>query len=519
MTQQTYDSISILDTPIFSYTTFGNEKKQGTLIGIITELWQDNILSLDGLQTHQYQPFYCFVVQLVSMAILNSDAKDETYAYWKQLDGASWKQHLLQLSNGIESAWNLVESDQSKPAFLQSPSAKDDTIAITGKDYIYAPDQLDYLVTSKNHDVKMARVWKGSLESWCYALISTQTMSGYSGAGSTQIMRMNGGISSRCFFGVSTSLNIGQSFIEDVYTLCTKYTQNEDNMYGLFTTPKHTLLWLPVWNGSVSLPIQEVHPFCIEICKRIRLSWHNNDIVAYTKTVKELRVDARDFCGNVADPWLPCQIDLKKKTIKSVSLQKLDYRDIQKLFTNEYIHPIAMTKESRTNQYLTGSVLVRGQGTTDGYHQKHILIPPTVILTARNKPVIGQVSKDLIDQIDKGRKVLTQGLKILFDGSFDHKDSPTYEKMRDYFSGVLHREIDTYFFQYVWDIFGLQESKAGMERIGEKQKQWRDCLCNILEDLLKQAINSYAPLGIKGISIVAQTENIFYSKLQEFRGV
>ena len=51
--------------------------------------------------------------------------------------------------------WQLVVDDITKPAFMQPPASS----AEREKDYkssVATPDELDMLVTSKNHDLKAA---------------------------------------------------------------------------------------------------------------------------------------------------------------------------------------------------------------------------------------------------------------------------------------------------------------------------------------------------------------------------
>ena len=76
--------------------------------------------------------------------------------------------------------WCLVVKDPPSPAFMQCPVT--DGLG-SYKRSRTTPDDLDLLVTSKNHDLKSATGRESQAEDWLFALISLQTMAGFLGAG------------------------------------------------------------------------------------------------------------------------------------------------------------------------------------------------------------------------------------------------------------------------------------------------------------------------------------------------
>ena len=98
--------------------------------------------------------------------------------------------------------WQLVVDDITKPAFMQPP-ARSTERASDYKNTVSTPDELDMLVTSKNHDLKSAVADQASVDDWIFALITLQTMEGFAGAGNYGISRMNGGMSSRPAFSLA----------------------------------------------------------------------------------------------------------------------------------------------------------------------------------------------------------------------------------------------------------------------------------------------------------------------------
>src|SRR5690606_18182620 len=116
-------------------------------------------------------------------------------------DADYWREGLLDLAEGISSAWHLFVEDVTQPAFLQHPwrsweaDASDFRVKTSrGKTVLdpkaRRPDELDVLVTSRNHDVKMARVVADDEQAWIHALLLLQTTSGFLGQGNYGIVRM-----------------------------------------------------------------------------------------------------------------------------------------------------------------------------------------------------------------------------------------------------------------------------------------------------------------------------------------
>ena len=71
--------------------------------------------------------------------------------------------------------WSSTTS--AKPAFMQPPASSVDRLS-DYKSTVITPDQLDMLVTSKNHDLKSAVALSGGPDDWLFALISLQTPGG-----------------------------------------------------------------------------------------------------------------------------------------------------------------------------------------------------------------------------------------------------------------------------------------------------------------------------------------------------
>ena len=123
------------------------------------------------------------------------------------------------------------------------------------------PDDLDILVTAKNHDVKQAVALGCAPDDWMLALVDLQTMAGFLGAGNYGIARMNGGFSARPCLGLAPA---------DAWTRRASVQRHAADAgwarvaagrpSGLFRIRRTglALLWLEPWDGRTSLDLREL---------------------------------------------------------------------------------------------------------------------------------------------------------------------------------------------------------------------------------------------------------------------
>ena len=158
-------------------------------------LMTDEVETFPALRPHQRHAWHAFLVQLGAMAMHRAGLTRPPE------DAAEWLHIIRALSSDYpdDEPWQLVVDDITKPAFMQPPAS----FTEREKDYkrvVATPDELDMLVTSKNHDLKPTVATQAAPDEWLFALITLQTMEGFSGSGNYGISRMNGGLGSRTAF-------------------------------------------------------------------------------------------------------------------------------------------------------------------------------------------------------------------------------------------------------------------------------------------------------------------------------
>lgn len=406
------------------------EPTSASLAEALAALSTEDEVSFTALQAHQDHVWFMFLVQVAALALRPGDPVPRT--------AVGWAEALLELSGGEASAWQLQVDDIAKPAFLQPPDPSGE------KDYSLGattPDALDLLATAKNHDVKRQRVATPAAEHWVYALVSLQTSDGFLGAGNYGVARMNGGYGSRSLVSTARSLAWGVRFRDDLGVLRAQVDRLIDD-YS-YDPAGHALLWLLPWDGKRSLPRTALRPHFIEVCRRVRLK----DGAAWTATSKTLRVDAKDDKGRVGDPWIP--IRMKDGAALSVS-ERGFHRGLmtQLLRSGDWMAPACATALEAPHWWIL-QALARGQGGTDGMHQRFVPVP------ARARMAFGKQLRGETDLLDKqaethdasATRMRNKVLYVVLGAVFSQgSDRPRH------LMDAFEERVEAAFFPYLWRI-------------------------------------------------------------------
>ena len=280
-------------------------------------LTADAVAAFPAMRPHQRHAWHAFLAQLGVIAIERSgqSAPPRTAAEWRAL--------LRELTPGFggDEPWQLIVADPALPAFMQCP-APAGFGAYRGR--TATADDLDILVTAKNHDVKRGVAVRGGPDDWVFALIDLQTMAGFLGAGNYGIARMNGGFSARPCLGLAPAEGgLGAHLLHDMRRMLEGRDALLDRHADYFR-PRNgvALLWLEAWDGATALDLRGLDPYFIEICRRARLRAEEGRIVAWTAASKTARVAAKEAHGNLGDFWTPIGV----QDGKALSLSSVGFR-------------------------------------------------------------------------------------------------------------------------------------------------------------------------------------------------
>jgi len=446
---------SLLDDPLFRVRLPDGTVTGQTLPQILQTLRQDNVLSFEALQSHQQQPWHSFLTQLAAMAVARECSGT------RPTDAAGWREALVALADGDEAAWHLVVADGSRPAFLQPPVPEGSLEEAGYEADVPSPDQLDVLITSKNHDVKARRIARPRPEHWIYALLTLQTMEGFLGRGNYGIVRMNGGFGNRPMVGLAPELEWGDRFRRDLTVLL----DARDGFDDMYDRQGHALLWTLPWDGAKDsgLPLESLDPYFLEVCRRVRFTDEDGTLTCWRTNTKGQRVAAPDSLnGRTGDPWTP--VDKNEGKALTVGASGFHYQRLQEIFlSGDYERPPALefhdTDDGRA--YLIARTLVRGQGKTDGLHHRIVPVPERASswLTddTRRERLANRARARVETAGEVRRRVLYPAVgTLLGGGDTDAIEADDVAPWLDAFD----RAVDAAFFEELWASVKLEQEEA-----------------------------------------------------------
>jgi CRISPR system Cascade subunit CasA len=467
---------NLLSDPLITVRQEGRDEVLDlTLPEVLASLGTDaSIISFEHLQAHQAQAWYCFLCQLAAMALHRSGLKRLTDAEGR------WSELLLELSDEHVEAWCLVVDDLSEPAFFQPPVPEGEWSVLDK--VVDHPDDLDFLVTSMNHDVKITRIAHPRPAHWLFALLSLQTMANFSGRGNYGVARKSSGYSCRPFVGFAPGLGWGERFRRDVPLLLDHHRETAER-HGYRRTDGLALTFLRPWDGSDSISLEELDPYFLEVCRRVRLRGEGNGIEARRTSTSTLRVAAKELQGNIGDPWIPVRVS--DGTALNVSGSGFHYELVADLLlTGEYSAGVAADARFATpeDRHLILQALSRGQGQTDGLHERIVPVPRSVHRRLRQpegREELGKRASDRIEFVSTAQKrALRPALCALFQGDppeIDFRD----ERARPWIDRLEDR-IDRIFFARLWEDVDLSSEEARLK--------WMEEVLDLAGEILQEAI-------------------------------
>lgn len=483
--------VNVLADTIFSIDS-GAAPIDLTLPGVLARLGRGDSTEFPALQPHQQHAWHAFLVQLGALA-LNASHSDAAAR-----PESDWCAMLLVLSAGAAEPWCLIVDDLAKPAFMQPPVPER---SLKGWAEILAPDEMDILVTARNHDVKSARIAAPALEHWAYALVTVQTMAGFDGRMNYGIARMNGGYGNRPCVAAARDLGFASRFQRDLSVL-TSTRSGMIESHGYRPDGGAALLWTLDWSGNASdrLSLENCDPFFIEVSRRIRLTHGaSGNITAMQKGSATARINSVDRKGDLGDPWVP----VSREGPAALTAKNLSYRTLCKvLFSNDYSENAArqVRADDGDSPVLLAQVFARGQGKTEGFHERTIPVPQKVrrfFSDPTRSEQLAALARDFLQLADDaGKKVLKPAVLALLQGGpdqIDFKDDRASPQLK-YFDTA----IDQIFFPRLFD---LADRPAD-----ESQAAWRAELIEIARHILTDSYDSVPLPGARRYRAIAMAD-------------
>ena len=521
--------LNVLKDNVFRFRRDDNSIIEASLPELYAALMNDEVASFPALRPHQRHAWHAFLVQLGAIAMHKADVDTPP------ADVDEWRRIMRALTPEFpaDEPWNLVVDDITRPAFLQPPASSEGMIA-DYKSAVATPDELDMLVTSKNHDLKASVASSGSIDDWIFALISLQTSEGFGGARNYGVSRMPSGYGNRPALSITPSILFGSHVHRDIQALLKSREQIMDDYDPFLTDNGIALVWLEKWDGTKPEAISEgLDPFYIEICRRIRLSSSERRLAAIRANSLSKRII--DVKGMTGDPWAPENTSAKGTPTAFLGPRKFGYeRIVEGLVSPDWKQPYLLkptAQESSEEMHLVARGLIRGEGRTSGYHERIIRLNQTTVRAFGNgggQKRLGDIARERIEQISKVKSVLRHAIAT-FAAHGDSDDIKTEHWARaNPWSNKLDEIVDTSFFDDLQDEFEAGESERDKIR-----KEWLlnslthhfqidesgDGVCNHAQRLLRQAQYSLPCPVIQRYRARVRADSVFEGSLRGRTGL
>ena len=479
-------------------------------------LAEDGVAAFSALRPHQRHAWHAFLAQLGVIAVQRSGTATPPR------EAGEWCGRFRNLTPefSADEPWRLVVDDPAQPAFMQCP-VPNGLGQYRGR--MATPDDLDILVTAKNHDVKRAVALGSAPDDWMLALVGLQTMAGFLGAGNYGIARMNGGFSARPCLGLAPAdgglgahlFNDMQRMLDGRTSLLAGHPDYFDPDDGL------AMLWLEPWDGTTSADLREVDPYFIEICRRVRLRVEDRRIVAWTAPSKAARVAAKDAHGNVGDFWTP--VGVKDATALSLSNVGFRYDRLAKLlFGDSYRLPPAMRSDStRPGRWkIVARGVAGGQGKTDGYHDRSDIAfagRTTAALGRREgRDALARLSEAQIEEIREVEKALRFAIAVAASGGKPAEDLTKADRMHaNPYARRLDEAVDAMFFEALDRRFVAADD----EGTAAARAEFARGMIGTARSLLDEAIDAVPCPAVWRYRAQARATSAFHSRLRRPQSV
>ena len=509
-------AFNVIEEPTIRVELTSGARKRLTLPQVFAALVADRVETWPALRPHQAPAWHAFLVQIAAMGL---EALGRTEP---ACDEAGWSEVLRALTPDwpADEPWCLV-TPPGCPALLQAPVPETDPRKYEKefKHGIFAPDALDMLVTTKNHDLKAERMRHAAPDDWLFALLSLQTQSGYSGPRLYGIARMNKGLGNRSYVSLrSTEASAGAAFRRDLTAVVGGQNALRDaaQTRGLGTDEAIALLWTVPWNGQEWMPLSRLHPLFVEICRRIRLECREEKLVAKRANSDRSRVDAEHLHGDLADPWTPVERSGSPKGL-SITSEGFSYRRMTELLfgSNKRSWRLPLLARLREREdasalQIVGAGIARGQGKTEGLHRRVVDIPAKAVslMESGDESTATRAQERVRQAGEVQGKCLRAALIVLVQKGPAEPEwkKPTNASLTKPWIDRFDTQVDRMFFPELWQSLDMSDDDAS--------RAWSRTLASLARETLEVASEAAPRADDRRIMARARANNLLESALR-----
>ena len=516
---------NLLKDPVLRVDKTDGKRHLATLPEVYAALMADEVVAFPAVRAHHRHAWHAFLVQVGTMAVYEASLRQPP-----RRSGA-WLHILRGLTPDYrgDEPWRLAVEDPTVPAFMQPPATDEGEQLDFRNDDIMSPEQLDLIITAKNHDDKEAISSSAQPDDWAITLVALQTMEGYRGMGNYGITRMKGGLTSRPAFSLAPcSPHPGSHVRRDIVALL-EARPDLIEAYPMVDGGIR-LMWTVPWGGrhDEELQLANLDPFYVEVCRRVRLRTtpSGQTIRAASAGSKGYRVAMEDRTGwteaerrkkpekrtgLTGDPWTPYKTGKDGGSL-TVTEDGFTYRRVTYCLT-EWEHPVLLRAtqaelDDAAPMQLVARAMVRGQGTSGGYHERVIPLSPQVVPELASNVsaggAMGEVARERVQLVAAVQGILNYAVRMYRAGGKPTRTrESSVERMRPWRT-ALDRKVDITFFNDVQEELDTEPS----ERLALR-RQW---LLGVVEDarqILRDTIDTLSCSSSRKLRSMEQATSFF----------
>lgn len=505
---------NILTEPLIRADIGGGAVARMSLPQVYEALMRDEVDAFPALRAHQRHAWHAWLAQLGAMAMHKAGVgeppgdADGWYGLLREMTAGEWPD---------DEPWQLVVDDIVAPAFMQPPASSADI----EKDYktsVATPDGLDVLVTSKNHDLKMAIASDAGVDDWIFALVSLQTQAWYHGSGNRQVSRMRDGGCTRTAFSLAPSERVGAHVSRDISALANDFLHDSAP-----SDAGSTLLWTRAWDGAEALQISELNTLYIEICRRIRLRRSDGGgFYAIKATSETTRINAKPLNGVVGDPWT--LVNRKEGKALKLGADGFTYRWVAQYLTHADWALPALCEATNTERDSSDTMLLVARGIvrvnrkTERYDERVIPVRKkmqTAMMRGGDRDDLGEIANRRITEAGKVQQILSHAIQVLVTGRDSGRVSTEHKNRIKGWRDRLGEIVDRSFFDALQEEFEADESdRKGIFNRWLLNAENKDGVVDHARSILSQATESLPCSSIERYKARVNAEDLFDRRIK-----
>jgi CRISPR system Cascade subunit CasA len=194
----------------------------------------------------------------------------------------------------------------------------------------------------------------------------------------------------------------------------------------------------------------------------------DGSLTCWRANTKGQRLDVQSsLSGQTEDPWTP--IDKREDKALTLGGSGFTYRKLIDILGGNYDRPVALERRTEDNaaMYVTARSLVRGQGKTEGLHQRDIFVPGEASgffsqgSDLRQK--LAEISEQRVEMVQEVEsRVLRPAVAALLTGG-RRDEQPDWDVVQPWID-AFDAHVNEVFFEKLWGAVKLNKRQA--------QKEW-----------------------------------------------